>query len=69
MAAFDRKPPEEKEMLMATLCRRHGWPRERAVKELEELDEIALAYIKVDERLAQKSGMGYDPFQDMFVVK
>lgn len=66
---FNQRSKEEKEALVEALCRRHGWTRMKAVEELEQMDEVALAYIKVEERLARKSGIGYDPFQDMFVVK
>ena len=42
------------------LCRRHGWDRTRAVEELEPLDEVALAYIGVEMKLARKSETSYD---------
>ena len=66
---FNQRSKEEKEALVEALCRRHGWTRMKAVEELEQMDEVALAYIKVEERLARKAGMGYDPYSEFWQVK
>ncbi len=66
---YDRLPQEKKTALIDILQRRHGWPAKRCEEELRGLDEIALAYISVEDRLARKSETGYSPFASMFKVR
>jgi hypothetical protein len=66
---FDRLPKERKEALVAVLRERHGWSTERAAGELRAMDEVGLAYVGVDARLARRAEKRYDEFQGCFELR
>jgi hypothetical protein len=63
---------ERQEELIRFTIDKHRWPRARAIKFLEELDTIGLAYIGVEMKQARaeqaREAQAYDPFSSAFKV-
>lgn len=56
-----------REELIAHVCRKHGWPRDRAIALLEGLNHIGLAYVGVDLREERRADEPkYHPFDKLF---
>lgn len=63
---FSQLKRDAQESLIEFVMRQHAVTRTRAVEELDVLDEIDLAYVKVEMKLAQSSENGYDPYRDFY---
>ena len=50
------------------LMQRHRWDESRAKAELEAMDEIGLAYVNVEAKLARRKEVVYDPCAEMWKV-
>lgn len=66
---FDRLPPDRKIALVEHLAAERGWAPDRAERELREMDDVGIAYVGVERRLAQRRDKDYDPLAEMFVLR
>ena len=65
---FSRFPKERQQALIDYLMQRHRWDESRAKAELEAMDEIGLAYVNVEAKLARRKEVVYDPCAEMWKV-
>ena len=68
MNYFVKMPKDDRATVLDYLCRRHGWTRDKALEEAEAMEPEALAYIKVENRLANGREVGYDVFREFWKV-